>query len=132
MLQELPQAHDQCAGIRHRVTTDRSMLWKGAPYKALCDGMSKSGGRNHSGQTTVWHRGGGARKVYRRVDFTRSPVEAMSEVLRLEWDPNRSAHIALLRQLRTEGNSAIQEGHHNISGARLLRSGTGCLKIEHA
>lgn len=44
--------------------------------------------------------------MYRRVDFTRSPVESMSEVVRLEWDPNRSAHIALLRQMRKEGELA--------------------------
>ena len=83
--------------MRHRVTTSREGLWKGGPMKALCEGMGKSGGRNNDGRTTAWHRGGGHRKIYRMIDFVREPHAAPGEVVRLEYDPNRTARIALVR-----------------------------------
>jgi len=84
-------------GVRHKVAIDRSELWKGRPIKELTYGMRKSGGRNHSGQITVRHRGGGHRRRYRLLDFERRVVDQPAVVQRFEYDPNRSAHLALLK-----------------------------------
>jgi large subunit ribosomal protein L2 len=83
-------------GRRQLVTTDRSELWKGKPVKALTEGLSKSGGRNNRGRTTVYHRGGGHKRSYRMVDFTRVKFDLVGTVERLEYDPNRTAWIALI------------------------------------
>ena len=66
--------------------------------------MSKTGGRNNQGRITAWHRGGGAKKIYRIIDFKRQGESASGTVERLEYDPNRSARIALLRH--AQGKSA--------------------------
>ena len=83
-------------GRRGLVLVDRSELHKGKPVKALTVGLSKSGGRNNHGRITARRRGGGAKRSYRIVDFKRRRFEA-AEVDRLEYDPNRSAFIALIR-----------------------------------
>jgi len=83
--------------LRQLVQVDRSELWKGKPVKKLTEGLSKSGGRNNTGRTTVWHRGGGHKRSYRLVDFKRKKYGVSGIVERLEYDPNRSAFIALLR-----------------------------------
>jgi large subunit ribosomal protein L2 len=83
--------------LRQLVQVDRSGLWKGKPVKALTEGLSKSGGRNNTGRVTVWHRGGGHKRRYRLVDFKRRKLGVGALVERLEYDPNRSAFIALLR-----------------------------------
>ncbi|MEM7024975.1 MAG: 50S ribosomal protein L2 [Pseudomonadota bacterium] len=83
--------------LRQLVQVDRSELWKGKPVKTLTEGLSKSGGRNNTGRTTVWHRGGGHKRRYRVVDFKRKKFGVSAVVERLEYDPNRSAFIALLR-----------------------------------
>jgi large subunit ribosomal protein L2 len=83
--------------LRQLVQVDRSELWKGKPVKALTEGLSKSGGRNNAGRVTVWHRGGGHKRRYRLVDFKRRKFGVGASVERLEYDPNRSAFIALLR-----------------------------------
>ena len=77
--------------------TLRQDLWRGGPFKALTEGFSKTGGRNNLGRITSWHRGGGHRKVYRLVDFVRKPVPEAGRIERFEYDPNRSARIALVR-----------------------------------
>src|SRR5690606_16717929 len=82
-------------GRRTLVTTDRSDLWKGAPVKALTEGLSKKGGRNNTGRITAYHRGGGHKRSYRMVDFKRVKFDAVGTVERLEYDPNRTAWIAL-------------------------------------
>ena len=84
-------------GRRGLITTDRSELWKGAPVKALTEGLSKKGGRNNTGRTTVYHRGGGHKRSYRMVDFKRVKFDAVGTVERLEYDPNRTAWIALVK-----------------------------------
>ena len=84
-------------GRRGLITTDRSELWKGKPVKALTEGLSKSGGRNNTGRTTAYHRGGGHKRSYRMVDFRRVRFDAVATVERLEYDPNRTAWIALLK-----------------------------------
>jgi large subunit ribosomal protein L2 len=83
--------------LRQLVQVDRSELWKGKPVKALTEGLSKSGGRNNAGRLTVRHRGGGHKRRYRLVDFKRRKFGGGAAVERLEYDPNRSAFIALLR-----------------------------------
>jgi len=82
---------------RQLVIVDRSELWKGAPVKALTEGLRKSGGRNNAGRITVRWRGGGAKRRYRIVDFKRGKTEQTATVERLEYDPNRTAFIALIR-----------------------------------
>jgi large subunit ribosomal protein L2 len=83
--------------LRQLVQVDRSGLWKGKPVKALTEGLSKNGGRNNLGRITVRHHGGGHKRRYRLVDFKRRKLGVGALVERLEYDPNRSAFIALLR-----------------------------------
>ena len=85
------------AGMRGRVTTDRSSLWKGGPYKPLTEGLSSSGGRNSQGRITSYHRGGGHKRLYRIIDFKRSMTDAQGTLERVEYDPNRTARIALVK-----------------------------------
>jgi large subunit ribosomal protein L2 len=84
-------------GRRTLVTTDRSELWKGSPVKSLTVGLTKSGGRNNTGRITSYHRGGGHKRSYRMVDFKRVKFDAVGTVERLEYDPNRTAWIALIK-----------------------------------
>ena len=84
-------------GHRHLVTTDRSELWKGKPVKTLTEGLSKSGGRNNRGRITTFHRGGGHKRTYRLIDFKRVKFDVVGTVERLEYDPNRTAWIALVK-----------------------------------
>jgi len=82
-------------GLRQLVQVDRSELWKGKPVKTLTEGLSKSGGRNNHGRITTRHIGGGHARRYRLIDFKRRKfMEATVE--RLEYDPNRTAFIALV------------------------------------
>ncbi|UFN50234.1 50S ribosomal protein L2 [Roseomonas sp. OT10] len=84
--------------LRGTVLVDRSELWKGAPVKKLTEGKSHSGGRNQHGRITVRFRGGGHKQAYRYVDFKRRTKLGISAVVeRLEYDPNRTAWIALLK-----------------------------------
>ena len=82
---------------RQLVLVDRSGLWKGKPEKALTEGLTKSGGRNNLGRLTARRRGGGHKRAYRIVDFKRRKFDMPATVERLEYDPNRSAFIALVR-----------------------------------
>jgi large subunit ribosomal protein L2 len=82
---------------RQLVLVDRSHLWKGKPVKALTEGLTKSGGRNNHGRVSMWHRGGGHKRTYRKVDFKRSKLGVPATVERLEYDPNRTAFIALIK-----------------------------------
>lgn len=84
-------------GTRGLVLVDRSSLWKGRPYKGLVFGKSSSGGRNFQGRITAWHRGGGHKKLYRFIDFLRDKKDMEAVVERIEYDPNRTAFIALIK-----------------------------------
>jgi large subunit ribosomal protein L2 len=84
-------------GRRQLVLVDRAGLWKGKPEKALTVGLVKTGGRNNLGRLTARRRGGGHKRVYRVVDFKRQKFDVPAKVERLEYDPNRSAFIALIR-----------------------------------
>jgi large subunit ribosomal protein L2 len=84
-------------GQRGLVLIDRSELWKGRPVKALTEGLTKSGGRNNTGRITMRRMGGGAKRLYRIIDFKRRKHDMPALVERIEYDPNRSAFIALIR-----------------------------------
>jgi large subunit ribosomal protein L2 len=82
---------------RQLVTVDRSTLYKGKPVKALTKGKHSTGGRNNNGHTTVRFRGGGHKRAYRMVDFRRTKLDMPATVERLEYDPNRTGFIALIK-----------------------------------
>ena len=82
---------------RGLVLVDRSELWSGKPVKALTEGLNKSGGRNNKGRITSRRRGGGHKRLYRIIDFKRTKFDVLATVQRIEYDPNRSAFIALLK-----------------------------------
>jgi large subunit ribosomal protein L2 len=84
-------------GRRHLIQVDKSTLWKGKPVKMLVEGLTKTGGRNNDGRITSRHIGGGAKRAYRRIDFRRRKYDAPATVERLEYDPNRTAFIALIK-----------------------------------
>ncbi|HRK94891.1 MAG TPA: 50S ribosomal protein L2 [Rhodospirillales bacterium] len=84
-------------GQRGLVLIDRSALWKGKPERSLTEGLHGSGGRNNTGRVTARRRGGGHKRRYRVVDFKRRKFDVAATVERLEYDPNRTAFIALVR-----------------------------------
>ena len=84
-------------GQRGLVLIDRSELWKGRPVKSLTEGLIKNGGRNNTGRITMRRKGGGAKRLYRVVDFKRSKLDVSATVERIEYDPNRTAFIALIK-----------------------------------
>ena len=83
-------------GMRGLVLVDRSELYRGKPVKQLTEGKHSTGGRNNYGRITARHRGGGHKRRYRRIDFRRARKDVPAKVLRLEYDPNRTAFIALI------------------------------------
>jgi large subunit ribosomal protein L2 len=89
-------------GQRGLVLIDRSELWKGRPVKSLTEGLTRKGGRNNTGRITARRRGGGAKRLYRIVDFKRRKRDMPATVERIEYDPNRTAFIALIRYLDGE------------------------------
>lgn len=92
----LVKARPTSAGRRGLIKVVHPELHKGAPYGPLLEKKSRSSGRNHQGRITVRHRGGGHKKHYRIVDFRRNKDGISARVERLEYDPNRTAHLALL------------------------------------
>ena len=84
-------------GQRQLVMVDRSALYKGKPVKTLTEGKHSKGGRGNTGRITVRFRGGGHKQAYRIVDFKRTKVDVPAKVERLEYDPNRTAFIALIK-----------------------------------
>jgi large subunit ribosomal protein L2 len=93
----LKQFKPTTPGQRGLVLIDRSGLWKGKPEKALTEGLRGHGGRNNMGRITARRRGGGHKRRYRIVDFKRAKFDVPAMVERLEYDPNRSGFIALIR-----------------------------------
>jgi len=83
-------------GQRDLVLVDRSELWSGRPEKSLSFGLNKKGGRNNSGRITMRRKGGGAKRLYRLIDFKRNKFDIKGTVERIEYDPNRTAFIALV------------------------------------
>jgi large subunit ribosomal protein L2 len=111
-------------GQRQLVIVDRSELWKGRPIKALTEGKREKGGRNNNGRITQRWRGGGHKRRYRLVDFKRAKFDMPAEVVRLEYDPNRSGFIALVRYEDGElsyilAPQRLKEGDKVVSGERV-------------
>ncbi|MBI3404432.1 MAG: 50S ribosomal protein L2 [Acidobacteria bacterium] len=84
------------ASRRFLTVLDRSEITKETPEKSLVESKKRSGGRNSSGEITSWHRGGGHKRAYRVIDFRRDKVGIAAKVASIEYDPNRSARLALL------------------------------------
>lgn len=84
-------------GQRGLILVDRSALWRGRPVKSLTKGLSQKGGRNNNGRITMRRRGGGAKRLYRVIDFKRRKFDVPAVVERIEYDPNRTAFIALIK-----------------------------------
>ena len=84
-------------GQRSLVLVDRSGLWRGKPEKTLTEGLRGKGGRNNKGRITARRRGGGHKNRYRVIDFKRTKYDVQAIVERIEYDPNRSAFIALIK-----------------------------------
>jgi large subunit ribosomal protein L2 len=93
----LKQFKPTTPGRRGLVLVDRSHLWKGKPEKSLTEGLRNKGGRNNTGRITARRRGGGHKRRYRVIDFKRQKFDVTATVERLEYDPNRTAFIALIR-----------------------------------
>jgi large subunit ribosomal protein L2 len=86
-------------GRRFATWLQHEAVTKAEPEKSLTEGLRKSGGRNAHGRVTSRHRGGGAKRKYRKIDFKRLKDGVPAKVAAIEYDPNRSAHIALLHYL---------------------------------
>jgi large subunit ribosomal protein L2 len=84
-------------GRRFQSASDLTDITTNMPYKPLLRPVRKTGGRNNSGCVTAWHRGGGQRRSYRFIDFKRDKMGVSAKVETIEYDPNRSARIALLK-----------------------------------
>lgn len=129
-------------GVRGRVLVDKSSLWKGGPFKPLTERLASSGGRNNQGRMTVRHRVSPIRRIYRVISFKRKELDGVDAVVkRVEYDPNRTANIALV--------SYVSEGKENfcyIIAPKGLRTGDvvstsfgkkidqnvgNCMKIKH-
>ncbi len=109
---------------RGLILVDRSELWKGKPVKALTEGMSAKGGRNNTGRITARRRGGGHKRRYRKVDFKRRRFDVPATVERLEYDPNRSAFIALVKY--DDGELAYILAPQRINAGDVVISGERC------
>ncbi len=83
-------------GVRFKTGSTFEEVTAAAPQKSLCEGLRKTGGRNNTGRITAWHRGGGHKRLYRVIDFRRDKVDVPGTVSSVEYDPNRSARLALL------------------------------------
>ena len=81
---------------RHMTGSDFSEITKSTPEKSLVTSLNKNAGRNNQGKITVRHRGGGSRRKYRIIDFKRKKDDIQATVIGIEYDPNRTAHIALI------------------------------------
>jgi large subunit ribosomal protein L2 len=110
--------------LRGLVLVDRSELHKGGPIKGLTEGKHNTGGRNNHGRTTNYHRGGGHKRRYRIIDFKRRKFDQPATVERLEYDPNRTAFIALVKYPDGElsyilAPQRLKAGDQVVSGERV-------------
>jgi large subunit ribosomal protein L2 len=121
-------------GRRFATWADRSEITRKEPEKQLSEGLTKSGGRNSKGRVTARHRGGGAKRRYRRIDFKRRKDGVPATVASIEYDPNRSAHIALLHYADGEKRyilapARLRVGATVISGDRADIQLGNCLPL---
>ena len=118
----LVKANPTSPGRRFVVKVVTPDLHKGRPHSALVGSKSKNGGRNNSGRITTRHKGGGHKQLYRVVDFKRDKTGVPARVERIEYDPNRSAHIALL--LYADGERRYILAPKGVQAGSELRSGS--------
>jgi large subunit ribosomal protein L2 len=116
------KAKPTSAGRRGVVTISSPGLHKGRPHEPLVEKLNKSSGRNNMGRVTVRHRGGGHKQHYRIIDFDRRKDGITAKVERLEYDPNRSAHIALL--LYADGERRYIIAPKGLEVGQTVRSGS--------
>lgn len=123
-------------GRRHLVKANRQALHKGKPHAALTRKKVKTGGRNNTGQITVRHQGGGHKQLYRVIDFTRLKDGVSAKVERIEYDPNRTCHIALVLYADGERRYIIapknlEVGKEVISGVDAPIKTGNCLPLQN-
>lgn len=114
--------------LRELIQVDRKELWKGKPFKQLTQGLTKTGGRNNLGRTTSWHKGGGHKRLYRLIDFKRNKFDVFATVERIEYDPNRTSFIALIKFDDGEYSYILAPQKLNI-GDKIVSSETADIKI---
>jgi len=122
------------AGRRFAVRVVSPDLHKGEPYAPLVEKQAKTGGRNNTGRITTRHKGGGHKRRYRSIDFQRTKDGIKAAVERLEYDPNRSAHIALIRYADGErayiiAPRGLKAGDTVMSGAEAPIAAGNCLPL---
>src|SRR5215467_13856904 len=122
-------------GQRQLVMVDRSVLYKGKPVKTLTEGKQSTGGRNNNGRITVRFRGGGHKQAYRLVDFKRAKLDVPATVERIEYDPNRTGFIALIKyedgeqayilapQRLAQGDTVIASEHADVKPGNAMPAG---------
>src|SRR5207248_5083938 len=111
------------AGRRFVTYPDFAEITKTEPEKTLVEGLTKSGGRNARGRKTARHRGGGAKRLYRKIDFKRTKDGVPARVAAIEYDPNRSAYIALLHY--ADGAKAYILAPSRLRVGMTVQSGPG-------
>jgi large subunit ribosomal protein L2 len=131
----LHKAKPTSAGRRFVVSVKTQGLHKGKPHDALLDKKSKKGGRNNKGRITIRHQGGGHKQRYRIVDFKRDKDGIPGVVERLEYDPNRSAHLALVKYADGDRRyilapKGVDEGAPVISGEEVPIKRGNCLPLK--
>lgn len=110
-------------GRRFVIRVSEPSLHKGGPYRPLTTAMSQTGGRNNAGRITVRHKGGGHKQRYRMIDFKRTKDDVPAVVERLEYDPNRTAHIALIRY--ADGSRTYIVAPKGLAVGSRIQSGHG-------
>ncbi|MBP7189910.1 MAG: 50S ribosomal protein L2 [Rickettsiaceae bacterium] len=114
--------------LRSLKQVDKSGLWKGSAYKPLTEGIKKTGGRNNLGRITSFHRGGGHKRLYRNIDFKRNKLDVVGIVERIEYDPNRTAFIALIKY--TDGDYSYILAPQKLEvGDQVISSETADIKV---
>jgi large subunit ribosomal protein L2 len=115
-------------GRRFATWADNREVTRSEPEKGLTEGLSKSGGRNSKGRVTSRHRGGGAKRRYRKVDFKRRKDGVPAKVAAIEYDPNRSAHIALLHYADGEKRYILAPGRLQV-GATVMSGDNADIQV---
>ena len=115
-------------GQRGTVLVDKSLLWKGDPMKSLVVKYSSTGGRNNQGRITSRRMGGGAKRKYRIIDFKRNKFDVEGEVIRNEYDPNRSSFISLIKYSDGEFRYILSP-HKLIIGDKVISSDTADIAV---
>ncbi len=123
-------------GRRSMIKVVSPQLYKGKPYAPLLEKQNKHSGRNNNGRITVRHRGGGSKQHYRLIDFKRNKDGILARVERIEYDPNRSAHIALLLYVDGERRyiiapAGVGVGDEIMSGVEAAIKVGNCLPLQN-